>query len=142
MTSASSRPAVDEPSRRDRLRVWEVMLGDGLRRVHDEKRDREHGCGVDDVNRVHAAHAKPLRRLLSLQCVGTMTVDSRRADATPPQNGATSLRLYVVVPARVKEWLAIQAEREGLSTSAFVRQQLTRAYVERTTHEHDGARAL
>ena len=39
-----------------------------------------------------------------------------------------SVELYVVVGARVKEWLESEAELEGLSLSASIRRRLTRAY--------------
>lgn len=46
------------------------------------------------------------------------------------QSAPSNVRLYVVVSARVKEWLDREASEEGLSTSAHVRRRLTRAYAE------------
>lgn len=54
----------------------------------------------------------------------------------PPASGGNdraSVELYVVVGVRVKEWLEVQAEQEGLSVSAHVRRRLTLAYVASTT---------
>ena len=109
------------------------MLGEGLRAPDEQKREREHGDGVENVDPLHGSiYRGPMHTRLGLSRIRAVERPSKAVgrpskavDEAPPDSWV-EVRFWL--PPPIAEWIERNAGRAYKTRSAFLRDYFVAMY--------------